>query len=279
MKFLIIGDLHGKKPKIHFKDFDAIIAPGDFCSDDASKYRLKVVKLNYKLKWFDLVGKKKALKMIKKSLSDGREVLKYLGSLKIPIYIVPGNWDWTKARNKYLYWDLKKDFYKSLIRKIPNIIDAHYKSIDIGNYQLIGYGDSWGPEYPQSKKELERHTSQLENLKKEYKNIYKKVSSLFEKAIKPVIFLTHNVPLNTSLDKITNKKSPRYGQHYGSLIAREMIEKYQPLVCIGGHIHEHFGKCKIGKTVCINAGFGPYVNVLMELENNKIVKLQFHKRK
>jgi len=278
MKFLIIGDLHGQMPNIYFKDFDAIIAPGDFCSDDASKYRLKVVKLNYKLKWFDLVGKKKALKMIRKSISDGRKVLKYLGSLKIPIYIVPGNWDWTKARNKYLYWDAKEDFYKSLIRKIPNIIDAHYKIIDIGDYQLIGYGDSWGPEYPQSKKEIERHKSQLENLKKDYKKIYKKVSSLFEKTTKPVIFLTHNVPINTSLDKITNKKSPRYGQHYGSLIAREMVEKYQPLICIGGHMHEHFGKCRIGKTVCINAGFGPNVNVLMELKDNNI-KLQFHKGK
>lgn len=30
MKLLIIGDLHGNKPKIHFKDFDAIIAPGIF---------------------------------------------------------------------------------------------------------------------------------------------------------------------------------------------------------------------------------------------------------
>lgn len=38
--------------------------------------------------------------------------------------------------------------------------------------------------------------------------------------------------------------------------AREMIEKYQPLICESGHIHEHFGKDKIGKTVCINSGFG-----------------------
>jgi aspartyl-tRNA synthetase len=33
MRFLVVGDLHGNKPNIHFKDFDAIIAPGDFCSD------------------------------------------------------------------------------------------------------------------------------------------------------------------------------------------------------------------------------------------------------
>lgn len=78
------------------------------------------------------------------------------------------------------------------------------------------------------------------------------------------------VPYNTPIDKIRDKKSLRYGYHYGSLTTREMIEKYQPLVCIGGHIHEHFGKCKIGRTICINAGYGEDANILMELEKKKL---------
>lgn len=40
-----------------------------------------------------------------------------------------------------------------------------------------------------------------------------------------------------------------------SLIAREMIDEYHPLVCTVGHMHEHFTKCKVGKTTAINAGF------------------------
>ncbi len=34
-KLLIIGDLHGRKPKIHFKksEFDGIILVGDVCDD------------------------------------------------------------------------------------------------------------------------------------------------------------------------------------------------------------------------------------------------------
>ncbi len=32
MKFVILGDLQGYTPKIYFKDFDAIMASGDFCS-------------------------------------------------------------------------------------------------------------------------------------------------------------------------------------------------------------------------------------------------------
>ena len=58
-KFLIIGDLHGNKPLIHFKDFDAIIAPGDFCSD---KYLRP-----YLNKWFEYVKKlQKEKKKLKK---------------------------------------------------------------------------------------------------------------------------------------------------------------------------------------------------------------------
>jgi len=119
----------------------------------------------------------------------------------------------------------------------------------------------------------------VEKNRKYYLKLLKKYDKLFRSAInrkKPIIFLSHNVPFNTPLDKIINKDSPRHGYHYGSLIAREMIEKYQPLVCIGGHMHEHFGKCKIGKTICINAGFGSYVNVWLELSGNKIKKLEFH---
>ena len=39
------------------------------------------------------VGKAKAKKMVQKSLKDGRTILKQLNALKVPIYVVPGNWD------------------------------------------------------------------------------------------------------------------------------------------------------------------------------------------
>jgi len=91
--------------------------------------------------------------------------------------------------------------------------------------------------------------------------------------------MSHNVPYNTPIDKINNPESPRDGQHFGSLIAREMIDEFQPLVCIGGHMHEHFTSCMLKKTTCVNAGFGSEVNVWMELIGNKIEKLDFHKGK
>ena len=97
----------------------------------------------------------------------------------------------------------------------------------------------------------------------------------FQKAKKPIIFLSHNVPYNTSIDKIVNKKSPLNGKHMGSYLARELIIEHKPLVCIGGHMHEHFGKTKLKSTVCINAGFGSNVNTILEIKNNKITELKF----
>jgi len=40
----------------------------------------------------------------------------------------------------------------------------------------------------------------------------------------------------------------------GSKAVRKMIEKYQPLMGLHGHIHEARGEAKIGRTVCYNPG-------------------------
>ncbi len=284
MKFLIVGDLHGNKPKIYFKSFDAIIAPGDFCSDATRKYMFKSLKEhlknpNSKTNWWHYIGKKKAKSMVIKSIKDGRKILEFLNSFNKPVYMVPGNWDWTGG--KYNEWNyLNKNHYKDLLKGLKNIKDVYHKRIDIGEYQIIGHGITSGPEYPQYKQDKKGLTkNQLKKIKLNYQKTLTNLSKLFKKIRKPIIFLSHNVPFNTKIDKITNKQSPRYGLHYGSLIARKLIDKYQPLICIGGHMHEHFKKTKIGKTTAINAGFGSYVNVLLELEEDKIKTTKFYKGK
>ena len=40
----------------------------------------------------------------------------------------------------------------------------------------------------------------------------------------------------------------------GSTTVRQVIEKYQPLLGLHGHIHEAKGVAKIGRTVCVNPG-------------------------
>ena len=311
LKFLIIGDLHGEIPNISksdLEDIHAIIAVGDFCSDALKKYMFRSLRLKLKYSqkqnidnqnkkttnkekhWYDLTGKLKAKKLIFQSLRDGRKVLEHLNTVGqthgIPIFIVPGNWDWTPDPESG--WSfLKKNLWKDLPKGLRNIIDLDYKKLDLldsdeNKYSIIGYGVSSGPEFPPvllglKNKQLRKDERKA---KKEYQKIYHKLSKFFKKAkkqkIRP-IFLSHNVPFYTKLDKIKNKESPRDGQHFGSLIARQIIEEHQPIVCIGGHMHEHFGKCKVRKTTVINAGFGAKKHVFLDVNKNKILRINFHK--
>lgn len=283
VKFLIIGDLHGNKPKIYEKNFDAIIAPGDFCSDNLRKYMFKALKIRLETKedvnWYDIITKSKAKKEVKKSLKDGRKILEFLNSFNKPVFALPGNWDWT-GDDEWNYLD--RNLWKSyLIKGLKNIRNCHKNVFRFKDLTIIGHGITSSPEYPVKER---KNLSKLEikeskaNYKKEYFN---PMSKLFIKAKKhkaPIVFLTHNVPYNTKLDKIINKSSPMNGKHMGSYLARQIIEKYGPIVSIGGHMHEHFGKDKIGKTTIINAGFGSNVNTLLEIKDNKITGLKFIKK-
>ncbi len=283
VKFLIIGDLHGNIPKIYSKDFDAIIAPGDFCSDALRKHLFSVMKINsdlsIDLNWHDLMSKSEAKKMVKKSLKDGRKILELLNSFNKPVFALPGNWDWTGDDD----WDfLNKNYWKSyLIKGLKNIRDCHKKTYSSQNLTIIGHGITSGPEYPV--REIKNLTKkEIREQKRNYKEVYfNQMNKRFVKAKNrknPIVFLSHNVPYNTKLDKINNKESPMHGKHMGSYLARELILKHSPLVCIGGHMHEHFGKTKLKNTVCINAGFGSYVNTILEIKDNKITQLKFIKK-
>jgi Icc-related predicted phosphoesterase len=40
----------------------------------------------------------------------------------------------------------------------------------------------------------------------------------------------------------------------GSTAVRELIERYQPMLALHGHVHESPGAVHIGRTLCINPG-------------------------
>ncbi len=64
----------------------------------------------------------------------------------------------------------------------------------------------------------------------------------------PLVLVSHQPPVKTKCDRIFS------GKHVGSIAVRRFIEKYQPIVCFTGHIHESAGIDKIGKTYIINPG-------------------------
>jgi Icc-related predicted phosphoesterase len=225
------------------------------------------------------VDKKKAKRFVDNSIKRGRAVLQKLNSYNVPVYVIPGNWDFAIKDREWKYVN-RNLYHEYIIKGLKNVKDIHRKIIRVDDYNIIGYGLVNGPEllkyryYKNIPKD--RYKINVQN----YKKLLKKYDKLFKKAKLPVILLAHNVPYNTPLDKIVNKSSPMNGKHYGSNLAREMILRHKPLLCIGAHMHEHYGTCKLGRTLVLNAGFGGEKNTLIELQDGKIKDIKFYgKRK
>ena len=146
LKFLIVADLHGVKPKIlvDLKNIDAIICPGDICSDDIRKYWIKLFKKkaetkNNDLTLDDVCPKWKQNIYDKISLRKGKRVLKYLNSFDKPVFVVPGNWDQTKFENGK---NTGKDNWSKLKKGLINIHDIENKKINFRGITLIGHGST-----------------------------------------------------------------------------------------------------------------------------------------
>ena len=65
----------------------------------------------------------------------------------------------------------------------------------------------------------------------------------------------------------------------GSHAVRQIIEEYQPLLSLHGHIHESRGATTIGRTVCINPGSeynsGRLLGVLVTVTDHEVRSRQF----
>jgi Icc-related predicted phosphoesterase len=296
-KFLIIGDLHGAMPRIYDTDFDAIIAPGDISSDKElrkiSDWRVKSWGKRKTLHSEIIeyitknIGKKKYGDMEKRSLDIGNRILRKLDRYGKPIFFVPGNWD--QAFDEENDKDSDDPYLKSvglfqgyansktperLVRGVRNLVDVHFKNVEFEGINIIGWGVSSTPEKLRIEKFRGR---QRKRLREEYQKLLNRLEKPYSKRNKklPTLFLSHNVPHNTKLDKILKSDSPVYGKHYGSTVTRDFIEKHKPLICVGSHMHEYLGKDRIGKTVCLNAGFGGEVNTILEIENGKIKSIKW----
>ena len=95
------------------------------------------------------------------------------------------------------------------------------------------------------------------------------------------IFNLHAPPYGSGLDEapeLTKDLRPAYAGRslvpVGSHAVLEIIEKYQPLLGLHGHIHEGKGTRKYKHTLCINPGSmyeqGILHGVIIDLKPNKI---------
>ena len=245
MKILALGDYHGQfsnKLLTQAKKSDLVISLGDYFP-------------GYHAENFVIERAEEVLKLIlgqidesflKKEISSVREIFKKLNSLNCPVVTTYGNYDKSGSEDTSDIEGEGEDVFSKILKDYPKIKRADYKAVKIKDLVIIGcYGSSF-PGRPESKK---------------YKESKDKLSKLFEEYSKEnsegkVIFISHNVPYNTKLDKINDPKADPevFGKHYGSKLVREIIEKYKPSLHIAGHMHENQGFVKLGKTICVDAG-------------------------
>lgn len=121
-------------------------------------------------------------------------------------------------------------------------------------------------------------------------DLYDKLKDLAEQLDDPgaSIFNLHVPPYDTGLDT-ANEMNPdltlvyRGGQPnpvpVGSTAVRQIIEEYQPLVALHGHIHESRGEARIGRTLALNPGSeynsGHIHGVVVRLGSESVLNHQF----
>jgi Icc-related predicted phosphoesterase len=252
MKALIIGDCHGEMPDIPEEGFDLVLAVGDICGGTDEMRSTMFEAMDTDKEWYELFGEEDAKKEVKKSIKQGKEILEELNSLGMPVFIVPGNWDWTGENSDWAF--LNQIGYPYMLEEFENIHDLNFKLKEVAGWSIAGYGPCSGPEIPQYEDDKPETEEEMDEIKEEYNEKKEKLSKKLEGSKEKLILLSHNVPQNTSLDKIDNPDSPVHGRHYGSVIVRELIEEFDPQYNVAGHMHEGEGKVTLNETECLNTG-------------------------
>ena len=101
------------------------------------------------------------------------------------------------------------------------------------------------------------------------------------KDIPNCVFNLHAPPYGSTLDeapKLGKDMRPKYAGNMlvpvGSKSVRAVIDQYQPLLGLFGHIHEGKGAARLGRTLCINPGStyeqGYLAGAVVKLEKEKI---------
>ena len=95
------------------------------------------------------------------------------------------------------------------------------------------------------------------------------------------VFNIHVPPYGSTLDdvpELTEDLQPKHAGRslvpVGSHAVREIVDQYQPLLGLFGHIHEGKGAIRLGRTLCINPGSmyeqGRLLGAFVHLARNKI---------
>jgi uncharacterized protein len=120
--------------------------------------------------------------------------------------------------------------------------------------------------------------------------LYERMRALAEQLERPetAIFNLHVPPRASGLDtafeiddqlRIVVRNGKPHEIPVGSTAVRRLIEEYQPLLALHGHIHESRGAATLGRTLAINSGSeyatGRIHGVIVKLSDDAVLSHQF----
>jgi hypothetical protein len=153
---------------------------------------------------------------------NGLEIVKKL-NIGVPLLMIPGNHEIPEE-------------ISFLAKRFPFVKNIHLQSFFLRNYLFLGCGGGG----------FTQHHAEFEQSEEKFAKTIKQLK--IQDHPNKVILVTHQPPYKTKTDFI-------FGEYAGSKSIRKFIEKYQPALCITGHLHENFGKKdKIGQTLIVNPG-------------------------
>ena len=249
MKILLIGDYHAKLPsklKKIAKQCDLIISVGDYGGDEELS---KVMFEAFETDIYEKYGEKKIAGLIKKDYKRGNKILNELNELGVKTYMVMGNWDFDSKKALKDY-GLELKTYSDIIRKLKNIVNIEKKKTSYKGLKIAGYGGFVTPNLF-TKRRSGLTSKQRRTAKKHYKEEKKDLKKHYHKDLD--IFVTHWPPYKV-FDEVEDKKSPMYGKNIGFKPYNKYIRKNKPKLLVCGHMHEHQGIQKIGKTQVVTVG-------------------------
>lgn len=182
----------------------------------------------------------------------------------IPLYITGGNDDPFEV----------DDFMRA--HSTEHVKYCEGEVVDVLGYEMLasGYSNMTPWKLPRDLTEEELEVA-LEKIASKVKNPRRS------------IFTIHVPPFDTGLDLAIWLNEDLKYQHYGQPIEGpvgshavfKLLDKYQPLISLHGHIHESRCFYKLGKTMCFNPGSeyteGTLRGVIVNLKQDKMESYQF----
>ncbi|MGB9827628.1 MAG: metallophosphoesterase [Thermosphaera sp.] len=172
-----------------------------------------------------------------KPFEHGVKILKSMRDFSgRPVFFVAGNCD----SPRLLTWEGEND-----------IINLHRKLVSLGSHYIYGIGGG----------NISPFHTMIEWSEDEFKSMLPTENS---RVCGKLLMVTHT-PINQFFDEVN-------GYNIGSISFREFLHQCNPTAWVTGHVHEHSGVVKNGRTTIVHPGplMRGYYGI-MELGENEVV--------